>query len=397
MAFRWSALQSSILPTLAEYKRAYKAAESEKPDPRMLLAAIARVPEANSRVGGLIQSVRDSVMGFPWEIEPADRKNERAVRLAVEMNERFLASGIADNLDVIADAKFFGLTGLRLAWQSGPAWTARAEVIPSTELYWEKYPDGFFGPSLIQDEPTFSTQLIAEEDRAKFIFAYYNPFKSTRPGFIGGVLRGALPLVIIKNQNWASWAKFCEKFIQPFRVAQYDPATSEEDKAIARKALEEFGENAWALISKDVMFQFIEAVKSGTVSAYESLKESIDKELAVLIKGEANTSELPNQGGSRAAVQVMKLIADDAMFRMIQDIQRIINQQYIAVDYRLNVSETDMTLRPRFRFVTDESEDREANARIVTELTANGYELDDEEVSRKTGFTARKNTVTPNG
>jgi hypothetical protein len=389
MQYSYAPLSRRLFVTIKEYNRAFRLIEMiENADPRPMLAIMARFMEANSRVGGLVRSAHDAVTGFPWDIVPSDPKNNAAVAIAAATKERFVSSGVHHNFDVIMDGEFYGVTALRQIWNNvNGKMQADLDVVASTDLFRKKNDKGKFDVVLIENsDTTFKTTLIPPAERVQYIISEFNPFKSTRPGFIGGILRSAIPLTIIKNFSWQDWSQFVEIFGQPFRTAEYKAGTSNEDKAVAREALEEFGKNAWALVSEDIKFQLQEAARSGNVTAYENLQKAIDSELDILINGEANTTQLPTQGGSRAALQVMKLITDDRMWWRLNNVEEIINEQHINIDYRLNESETDLTLRPKFKFLTDEAEDRESNARIVSDLTTCGFTLDDAEVTAKTGF-----------
>jgi hypothetical protein len=399
MNYQYAPLSRKLFVTIKEYNKAFRLIELiDQSDPRPMLAIMARFMEANSRVGGLVRSAHDAVTGFPWDIVPSDPENKSAVAVAEATKERFINSGVHHNFDVIMDGEFYGITALRQIWNNiNGKMQTDLDVVPSTDLFRKKNDSGKYEVVLIENnDTTFKTIPIPPAERVQYIISEFNPFKSTRPGFIGGILRSAIPLTIIKNFSWQDWSQFVEIFGQPFRTAEYKTGTSNEDKAVAKEALEDFGKNAWALVSEDIKFQLQEAARSGNVTAYENLQKAIDAELDILINGEANTTQLPTQGGSRAALQVMKLITDDRMWWRLKRVEEIINEQHIAVDYKLNESETDLTLRPRFKFLTDESEDREANARIVTDLKAAGYTLNDDEVSEKTGFkvTSAKTTET---
>lgn len=395
MPYVYSPLRKKLFVTIGEYNKAFKMVEQEPSDrdPRPMLSIVARFMEVNSRVSGLVRNAHDAIAGFPWRIAPSDPESKDAIRIATETQERFTAAGIHHHFDVLMDGEFAGLTGLRQVFDKTTKgkMTAAVEVIPSTQLVRHKASNGLQQVGLIKDASEFAVDEIPPEERSQFIFSYFNPFKSTRPEFLGGLCRPAIPLTIIKNFTWQDWSQFTESYGQPFRTAAYEEGTKDEDKAAAKKALEEFGRNSWGIFSKSIEFKLQEAARNGSVEAYQKLLESIDAELAILFNGEANTSELPERGGSRAAVQTLKLISDDRMWWRLKRIEEIINEQHIAVDFRLNVSESDTTLRPRFEFVTEESQDREANARIIDILSAT-YDLDDEEVSRKTGFKVTRKT-----
>ncbi|MBP8975097.1 MAG: DUF935 family protein [Bacteroidetes bacterium] len=392
MPYQYTPLKSKLFVSIAEYNKAYKLAELEEPytDPRPLLAIIARFMEVNNRVSGLVRAAHDAILGFPWDVVPSDSTNERAVDIARQIKDRIVQSHLHHHFDVIIDGEFYGLTALRQIWQAqNNIWIPILDIIPTTELYHKRNKDGIYTYAFILDDPKFVTRSLSDEENAKYIFSYFNPYKATRPNYFGGLIRSAIPLTIIKNFSWQDWSQFVELFAQPFRTAAYSDGATEGDKAAARKALEEFGRNSWALFSDRIKFEIHEAATNGnSASAYERILDKIDAELAILINGEANTQELPNSGGSRAAVQTLKLVSDDRMWQRILRLENIINEQYIAVDYKLNISAEDTSLCPKFKILTDEKEDYETNARIINELKSAGVPLLKSEVYAKTGFTA---------
>lgn len=387
--YQYQPLQNKLFVTIDEYNKAFRLIEAKKNfDPRPMLAIIARFMEANSRISGLVRIAHDAVTSFDWTILPSNETTE-AKTIADTMKRRFIHSGVHHYFDVILDGEFFGLTALRQQWSVGDnnQWSASLSIVPTTQLCKLLAADGSYRVALIDHATNFSASIVPAEELQQYIISEFNPFRATRPDYLGGLIRSAIPLTIIKNFSWQDWALFTELFGQPFRVAEYKTGTSENDKAAAKQALEQFGRNAWALVSENIKFQLVEAARAGNVTAYESLMEKIDAELAILINGNASTQELPDRGGSRAAVQTLKLISDDRMWWRLKRLEQIINEQYMMTDYTLNVSTNDFSLLPRFAFITDEYQDREANARIVSELTNAGYVLDDAQVSEKTGFT----------
>lgn len=372
---------------IVEFNRAFRMIESPIPDPRPMLAIIARFTEANTRVGGLIISAHDAIAGFPWDILPSDPNDPQAVAIAAAMKERFIRAGIHHHFDVIIDGEFFGMTGIRQVWTAVDGkWQATVGIVATTDICPIRNAEGIQETCLIQDNAMFKALPIPSAERNQYILSEFNPHKSTRPDFIGGLCRGAIPLTIIRQINWEDWSRYNETFAEPFRVGHYKEGAADKDKDVAKKALKEFGRNAWAFVSEDIRFELMEAARAGTMVAYKQLIEDVDKELEVLIKGEASTTQLPNSGGSRAALQILKMTADDRMWARCARIQDTINEQHIAVDYSLNESTTNLSLRPRFEFITEAQADFESNARIVTDLRGAGYVLDDAEVSAKTGF-----------
>lgn len=388
MKYIYPPLANKLFVTIREYNSAYRLCELlTNPDPRPMLHIMARFMEANSRVHGLVRTAHDAVSSFPWDIQPSDPNNPEAVQVAADTKERFIKSGIHHMFDVIIDGEFYGLTALTQTWNSvGGKAIADIGVVPSSNLIPLKNETGKYDAAIIADEMNFSATAIPPAELSQYIISSFNPYISTRPGFIGGLLRSAVPLTIIKNFTWQDWSQYSEMFSQPFRIGEYKEGTKDEDKDVARHALRDFGKNNWALVSENIKFQLLEAARAGNISSYESLMTAVDSELAILINGEANIPQLPTTSGSRAALQVQKTVRDDRMWWRLKRVEEIINEQHIAIDYSLNVSETDLSLRPSFAFDIEEQTDHESNARIVTDLRGAGYVLDDAEVSAKTGF-----------
>lgn len=395
MPYQWAPLANKLLPTIGEYKQAYRLAEAiQQPDPRPLLQTIARLQEADSKLHGLIQTAHDAVTAFGWNVLPSEQGNRRAEDIARQTRERMVAAKLHHHFDVILDAEFFGLTAMHQVWKMRPGLglTAQLNVVPATDLAVVKR-NSVWEPSLVQDKALFTAAAIDPADR--YIVAHYNPFKATRPGYNGGLLRSGVVISILKLINWQDWAQFNEIFSQPLRVAKYKMGTSDKDKEVALEAVKSLGKDAYALVSDDVLIEFINAVKDGSVQAYDKFLQKADAALAILINGETLTSEMAENAGSRAASQTHKLVSDDRMYRRLKYVEMVVNEQHIAVDYKLNVSETDLSLRPRFAFQIDDEEDQEKNARIVETLENAGYVLDEEEVSLKCGFTATRGRRTP--
>jgi phage gp29-like protein len=84
------------------------------------------------------------------------------------------------------------------------------------------------------------------------------------------------------------------------------------------------------------------------------------------------------------------------MWSDIMDIQDVLTDQYVAVDYMLNYGEPTNGQLPRFSFITDEAEDFQANASIISQMSSAGFEPEDlAEASRKVGYQLKKTEGTP--
>lgn len=375
-------LQKKLLPNIDEAKKAIKLAESKpNTDPRPLLSILSRLPQADMRIAGLMQTRTLAVTGYPFDIVSADSEDTKATEIAAMTKDRLIRSGLHHRFGTLLSAVFFGTSALKQEWQNMEKETiAKFSVIPCTELM-------LINNTVVQikDQDILDTEVM--EPTEKFIVLRYNPFECVDANYTGGLLRSAMWLALIKNFNWQDWGKFNELFAMPLRWAQWKRGASDEDKAIAKQAAEQIGTDAWAAVSEDVKLEFIEATRSGSIQAYKDLLQSINDELAIMILGQTLTTELAGNTGSKAAAQIHNLVRNDIMWNDLQLIERAVNEQYIAVDFKLNYGE-DVTRKPKFKFVTDEIIDHEKNARIISEARAAGIQMLKDEVYEKLGFSA---------
>ena len=78
----------------------------------------------------------------------------------------------------------------------------------------------------------------------------------------------------------------------------------------------------------------------------------INRDIAIAVLGQANTSELPNHGGSRAALEVLRLISKDIFYSDMVRVESIINR-FLLIGYRLNYDKTAVKTPFNFRFDID--------------------------------------------
>lgn len=70
----------------------------------------------------------------------------------------------------------------------------------------------------------------------------------------------------------------------------------------------------------------------------------------------------------------------------MQRFEAMMNHQLLAADFRMNFDKAAVTVPWQFRLDLSEEQDREKNARTITELLGNGIPLLRSEVYGQTGF-----------
>ncbi len=378
--YLYAPLKTKLLPSIPEAMKAVQSADNDAGfDPRPLFSILSRIVEADLRIQALMQTRTLAVTGYPFAIKPADSKNQKSVDIALATLERFKKAKIHHRFGVLLNALFFGVSAIKLQWENiGGETIAKSSVIPSPELVLRD--DIVYR---IADVAKYTVTELAPAEQ--HIVVTFNPLEAINPKHTGGMLRNAMWLALMKNFNWQDWGKFNETYGSPFRWASWAPGSSDEDRAAALKAAEQIGNDAYAAVPDNIKLNFIEAVRTGSIAAYENLLQNVNDEFSIRFLGQTLTTELAGNSGSKAAATVHNVVRQDLMWHDLQLLERAVNEQYISVDYALNHGQ-DLALRPVFEFVTEEKGDSLVNAQVITEAKAAQIPLTQEEVYKKLGY-----------
>jgi hypothetical protein len=399
MPYVWSKLINKTLPTVTEALQAIRLAEAKQnADPRPLMYLLGRLPVADAKLLGLQVSATDQITGYDWSVVPSDGNigNAQVEQLAAQAAARAIECALPDFFEVILAAEWYGMSGVHQLWTRDFEGKKIPElkVVPATELMLVRgerdVPDEFHR---IADTDMLTSSPITPV-RDQYIIAQFNPMKATQPYYIGGINRTALWLVLLKHINWQDWGNFNERYGDPLLIGKYKHTTDDGEKSKAWEMLDSLGKNSRALLNEDITVEVVKAMVEGSVQSYERLVEKVDTALAVLYTSATLSTETQGNAGSRAAAQVHMSKEEQRMWARLKRIERAINQQYLSVDWRLNVSATQ-PMPYLFKFITDEAIDYESNARIASELVGAGYTLDPNEVSEKTGYTVTAPAIEP--
>lgn len=132
----------------------------------------------------------------------------------------------------------------------------------------------------------------------------------------GGLARALSWIYLFKNYVLKDAVTFSERFGMPARVGKYPTGATAEDKDALLRATAAMGSDAAAIIPDNMMIELVTAKGSGGqkgVEIYERLLRYFDSAMSKAVLGQDFTTELPKQGGSRAAAQVGKDVRDDIL------------------------------------------------------------------------------------
>jgi len=383
MPFTPQYLRKNTVPTIPQVKKALKRLDNEDAfsrDPRYFHAIVQALMFADAKALGVIQTRKLAVQKTPWRIgsrEIAEDDERKQYLTQIIRNAR-----LHHHLGSLLNARF---TGAVLAEVNRATTSSQRSIrfIDFTDLEIDyTRPERVI---MLDSNIGSGFQRLdnVATNRQAYIVATYNPLDGVKPNYRGGLMRSALPLLMLKHFDLWNWAKFNELFGQPVRYGQYDQEASKEDIAKAETMLEEMGSSAWAVIPDNVKLNFAQAAQSGSIQAYKDFQQSINETIAVLLLGQSETTETtPGRLGNDNSSEAVRADyqQDDWAF-----IENVINDEFLQVEWRLRYG-GELPEEYRFQFDKEDPEDYEANANIVDVLLQNGVPLVKSNVENKTGL-----------
>lgn len=126
--------------------------------------------------------------------------------------------------------------------------------------------------------------------------------------------------VFFKRHGIRYWLTFLEKFGSPTAIGEFEPGTSDGDKAKLLEAVQALQQDSGIIIPKGMVVRLLEAARSGAAD-YEALKNAMDREIAIIVVGQTMTTE---DGSSLSQAKVHQAVAGD----LIQADSDLINESF---------------------------------------------------------------------
>jgi hypothetical protein len=371
--YDYAPLQKKLMPSLKEVLDAMKKADArdeKSRDTRPLMACLMRMVEAHPRLGGYIKKRRTAITSFDWAIRP--RKGgpgneagalERTIRLRPVI-EAVLAR--------IFERDLYGHFALQLVWEA----TADAGQVRPRIAY-DPDPDEVERPSRRREQLQFLTWEATGTGGSSKAFNR-SPVPVSDPAWLavvddshwaGGTLRSLLIRAVLLNEGLKDWAGYTKRLkgILSAKFTGDVPEEGDSERATAEGALKVAGTDGYALHSDNVEFQMWKIVEAAAGQSHKEFKQELEADMAIAVLGQANTSELPKGGGSRAAVQVLSLVSRDIHHADIRCAEQLIADELLVYDERMNADPAAVESAYEFVVLVAQDEDFEANARTLVD------------------------------
>lgn len=390
MPYKNPHLKNNMLPTLDQVRKYVAEANNEEVkyrDVRKLMSFLQRLPQADQRFMGLIQTRKLAVLGFPYRIKFPDDVPipESEKKKLAEIRERFRFSKIRKAQSTLMNGIIFGMAAARLTWDWNSIYKNYVRSITHLDLTDLDY--NLDDSMLIDELETNSTTNSFTRkplDTDIHLFIRHNPLEGIANDFPGAIARTNMIYVLLKYWDKFNWAQANEKFSDALIVALYNNKAKDEDVEKVKEGLRELGTDGKAAFSNDIEIKFLEAVRNGIADMHEKFINDVDKNMSISVLGQDLTTA-SQKTGSFAQAKVQNYVREDYLFADIMELDSVMSDQYIRKDYELNYGEP-RDAYPIYETVIDEAIDYESNARIVAELKAAKIPMRKEDVHEKTGF-----------
>ncbi len=306
-----------------------------------LFDELKKAMQINSRLLGHYLTRTTALSSFDWSIVGEDSSKIESVIARAQKVINYMISNHANT-------PFYGATLYRLDFENSKEGTRLyiAETVPNAnfdyDLEWiHFYENGKYVKS------------VPEEENELYLLDVFNT------NLKGGLLRSIMPLEIIRFDMVLENANYLRKLKGILQIINKGGASPESESAAEGAAKNAIENNFF--ISDDLIELKLNEIAGQGGQHFRNFIDMINRDISIAILGQANTSELPNSGGSRAALEVMRLISKDIFYSDMVRMESLINR-YLLIDYRLNYDKTAGKLPYKFRFDIEEEQDIEKNA-----------------------------------
>lgn len=169
-----------------------------------------------------------------------------------------------------------------------------------------------------------------------------------------------------KKNNLKFWVIFNEKFGSPTVVGKYKPGTSQEERKKLMEVIESLQNDTGVTIPENVMIEFLEARRTGSINSYKDLADWCNDEISKIVLGETLTTSEGRRSGSLALGKVHENVRNEYIEFDAKSLMGIINNQLIPYIVYFNFG-PDVPL-PKMIIDTSEDEDPERDISIDKQL-----------------------------
>ena len=357
-------------PTINEYLKSVLIAEKEDlkdRNVRDLMKILSIMPTHNSRLAGHIRTRKTGLRSWGWDIVTSEKSDIEKAKEA-----KYRLSVIINKITVeYIKSQLYGVALIELKWdyQNG-------KNIP--KIY------KIYKPYQLQKWENENIAIVDNNNNKKEVEYNYDFIQMLDSSdHVGGTLRTIAFTELLRSEipkDWRNYNKKLKGIIQA--ISKSDSA---EDYEVAEAGVKNVTQDNYVVTNDLVDFQFHQTTASGASQSFKDFNEALNSDIAIAILGNANTTELPKNSGSRAALQVQQMISADIMYDDILNVTEIINEQLIKADFEKNYGKSGIPSW-QFNIPTNLETDYQANAGALTDILQNGIPIIKSQLYDKIGY-----------
>jgi len=330
--------------------------DDDSRNPVELYRLLRKIPDINPRVSGHILTRNTAVSSFGWSIVGLDNSSKNIIPETTVRLQKAINTLISRH----ALTHIYGNQVYELEWELINNTHTPKVIIPNYEIY------HCFNNKFYLRHNDKSTLLNQDTTR---LLDY-----SATSNVNGGIMRNILITEILRLDATKEQANFIKKLKG---ILQIINKGGDDDATIAAQAAQTAIQENYLVTSDLIEFKLNSIASSH--GPFKDVIEALNADISIAFLGQANTTELPNNGGSRAALQVMKLLSADIHYNDIVHFEDFINNQLLKYDYQLNFG-MDKEVPYKFQINLIEETDRESAAIAVTEMLKTGLTFKKSEI-----------------
>jgi phage gp29-like protein len=188
-----------------------------------------------------------------------------------------------------------------------------------------------------------------------------------------GLLARAYWYYWFKKNNLKFWVLFNEKFGAPTVIGKYRIGASEEERKRLHEVVESLQNDTGVTIPENVMLEYLEAKRSGTINTYRDLADWCNDEISKLVLGATLTTSEGRRSGSLALGQVHERVRSEYIEADSRALMGVIDGRLIRWLVDFNFGEDAPA--PRLVIDTADDQNEEVQLRVDQDLVKLGVPL----------------------
>jgi len=363
-----------IYLTLKDYIERLKAYDNAKPEKRnvLLYKEVEKPLNFNARLNGHLTTRTTALASFDFILEGLDKTKTYAQILLQRVTP-----SIKTLIENHAYAALYRTSLFRLSLNNDKTLGSQLQILTREKNHTYEVDAAFIylfdNGKFTKAIPIQSLQTYSNE--TNFILDVVQ----TLP--LLGLMRSILINEIFRYDMLIENANYLRKLKGILQIL--DKGSSAESNQNAALAAKTAIRDNYVITDDFIEFRLNQITAAGGAASFKDFIDMINSDNAIAMLGQANTSQLPDNGGSRAALQILNLISKDIFYSDMIRTEYLCNN-YLAMDYKLNYGGINPPYK--FKFNIAEEIDREKNASALQMVSA-VLDLKEDEAYSFVGFT----------